>query len=269
MGDSRRRWVILGLAAGILLAAYFGVWRRMAATQVPAVNPTAIPTPAEIPTPAAIPTPAEIPTPAAIPTPTPSAAVGPTSEDSKLVDRYVAALKRGNIVFNVPAAMRYRRAHTVAVVLSPTLSAEELKSLLPDRRYAETSETPIASQMEAELHGLGFAVEPRRPALQTISSTATEWLWEVTPTLPGQRRLYLSIYVHVELRQRTAPLVLRTLEKEIDVQVTWGDQISEFVARNWQWLWVTILAPVAVMIWGLWRRWRVRGRRKPAGFGRR
>jgi PAS domain S-box-containing protein len=58
-------------------------------------------------------------------------------------------------------------------------------------------------------------------------------------------------------------------EMKIAVISGWGDQISEFVAKNWQWLWVTILAPVAVMIWGLWRRLRARGRRKPAGFGRR
>ena len=46
-------------------------------------------------------------------------------------------------------------------------------------------------------------------------------------------------------RKRT----LRTFESDIDVRVTAYQQVQSFIARNWQWLWAVIVAPLAAWIW--------------------
>ena len=40
------------------------------------------------------------------------------------------------------------------------------------------------------------------------------------------------------------PYVITTKDAVIHVNVTLGQQVNEFVAANWQWLWATFIFPV-------------------------
>ena len=113
--------------------------------------------------------------------------------------------------------------------------------------------------MEAQLTGTGFDIKAVTPALQGVTSEqTTRWQWEVTPTERGRQTLYLSLSAHIDVAGNDAPLVLRTFDREIQVNITAGQRVSGFVQGNWQWLWAAIVVPIAGAVWGLLKR-----RKKP------
>jgi hypothetical protein len=52
------------------------------------------------------------------------------------------------------------------------------------------------------------------------------------------------------------PLVVRTFDKTIKVDVSVGQRISTFVYSNWQWLWASILVPLSPFIWKWYQKKR-------------
>jgi hypothetical protein len=103
--------------------------------------------------------------------------------------------------------------------------------------------------MEAKLTGRGFAIEEHMPGQQWVTSQQTRWTWKVTPTGHGPETLHLTLYAYIDIAGRDAPLVVRTLEREIQVNITIAQRASGFIQKNWQWLWAAILVPIAGYLW--------------------
>jgi hypothetical protein len=72
--------------------------------------------------------------------------------------------------------------------------------------------------------------------------------------------LQLTLYAHLNVDDVDAPFVVATFRRTLKVKVTSYQRTLRFVSSNWQWLWATLLAPVAA---GLWRK-HGRNRRQPA-----
>ncbi len=183
----------------------------------------------------------------------PSPLPGPTSVS--LVDKVLRELSWGNIAFNAPSTMRYKQPRTVELLLSPSLSASQLQAQLEQRVASESDRVRISNRMEAELAGRGFTVEALTPSLQAIASMQTSrWKWEVTPTDSGPQRLYITLSAHIDVAGRDAPLVVRTFDRTIDVEITIPLRVSEFIEKNWQWLWAALLVPIAGYLWRHWMK---------------
>ncbi len=50
------------------------------------------------------------------------------------------------------------------------------------------------------------------------------------------------------------PRKIRTFTKTIRVRVTLGRRLAGFVGDNWQWLWGTLLVPLAGWLWARRRK---------------
>jgi hypothetical protein len=104
--------------------------------------------------------------------------------------------------------------------------------------------------MEANLSGQGFAIEALQPDLQAVGSTQpTKWRWNVIPKNPGTHSLHLTLSAHIPLEGQDTPYVIRTFDRNIQVEVTISQRISAFIGANWQWLWAAIVVPVAGYLW--------------------
>jgi hypothetical protein len=181
-----------------------------------------------------------------------------------LVDKVVRKLEWGSIAFNAPPAMKYHEAQSIELLLSPTLSADELQTQLEEKTGADSARVKISNRMEAKLRGTGFSIEGLSPSIQAIpSDQTTRWKWNVTPTDYGTQHLYLALSAHIKLAGDDTPFVVKTFERTFDVQITVPQQISAFVQGNWQWLWAAILLPAAGYLWKRWKEPRV----KPKGGG--
>jgi hypothetical protein len=186
------------------------------------------------------------PDPAAPGPPTPAP---PPSADELLdqIDRFLEQLPEASIAFNAPESMLAGDTTEMHLLLSPKLSVEALEDKLKGLGGDVQGDViRVAPRMEAVLTGQNFEIVAITPALQAVArNEPTEWRWEVTPKAAGSHRLHLVLNAAVEGSSRT----LRTFDRTIQVNVTWGRQLSGFAQNNWQWLWTTALVPVAGWLW--------------------
>lgn len=184
----------------------------------------------------------------------------PEPKGPPTVDEVLANLGLGNLAFNPPAYMQMQEKKIVHLILSSTDSAAALKAELPeeDQGTAKTATgVRVAPRMEATLTGAGFQVEALTPVEQAVSRvTQTKWSWAVIPTEPGKQYLHLALSARIEVEGKDVPFVVRTFERQIEVKVTIEQEVSAFIGAHWQWLWSTLLVPMAVWWWGQ------RGRKK-------
>lgn len=179
------------------------------------------------------------------------------------IDRALEALPLGSIAFNVPTAMTLNRGEDVHLLLSPSMSVEDLQKQLVEKLSRELNiegiEIRIAPRMEARLSGTNFSILALTPEVQPVTwKEPTEWRWEVRPTEAGSQALHLTLTAILQIEGKDSTRAIRTFDRDIQVQVTWPQRISGFAAENWQWLWTTVAVPIALWVWGK-RRKKQRG----------
>jgi hypothetical protein len=202
-----------------------------------------------------------LPTPASTILPTPSASRTPPTSLG-IVEEIVSNLEWGNIAFDTPKKMKFEEPKTIELLLSPTKSVQELQSSLKSHEQTESARIQISNRMEADLSGRGFKIEALVPQEQAVyRGKTTQWKWEVTPTKDGDQNLYLTLSAIINVSNQKVPLVIRTFDKTIEIEVSVGQRISTFVAGNWQWLWASILVPLSPFLWKWYQR--KRGKKQP------
>jgi hypothetical protein len=171
----------------------------------------------------------------------------------KVVEDWIQALPWANIAFNGPNPMRFRRSVEVQVLLSSEESMDALIKQLTAPGNREGAEVQVSSRMRANLTGRGFDIVAIRPEEQAVGlSGTTEWRWDVAPTSDEPRSLlHLTLTALVSVDGSAVPVAVRTFDRWVDVEVTWTQRASTFVASNWQWLWAAVLVPLGA---GVWRR---------------
>ncbi len=108
----------------------------------------------------------------------------------------LATLKTASYRFNRVGPIKLGEPQTIAVVLNTSDSTDFDKELnnLPGAR--STGTTSISMQMEAELVGSAFSIEPQGRQRREISTlNPTRWEWELTPERGGLQHLEVAVYV--------------------------------------------------------------------------
>lgn len=198
----------------------------------------------------------------------PSSGARPTSNSLDSVDRVLGSMIWANIAFNAPQKISLADKAQIQLLLSIQQSMEELRGLIVADGNQEGATIKVSNQMEARLTGQegSFKILKITPEEQAVGSIGTfEWKWEVEPLMPGVHTLYLSLIAHFSVDGVPTRKSIRTFEKKIEVEVSSGQWVLQFLEKNWQWLCTTILVPAAVLLWTqrrrLWKGQRV-GRKK-------
>lgn len=166
------------------------------------------------------------------------------------VDRILDSLAQANIAFNAPASMNLTESTQIHLLLSLEQSIEDLHKALTQAGDKQGAQIRVAERMEAHLTGQNFRITAITPEEQAITSKGvTEWEWEVKPTTPGRHNLHLTLTALFAVDGNSTRRSIRTFDKTIEVEITWSQQISEFVINNWQWLWAAILLPLIGWLW--------------------
>lgn len=170
----------------------------------------------------------------------------PQASPLDAIDKLLASLPLANIAFNTPSTIPLGESEIIHLVLSTRETMETLQTMIESGGEKTGAQIKVGNAMEARLTGKGFKIQAITPETQAVSGVEkTEWKWEVEPAEGGKQRLHLTMAAILHIDGQKVPRVLRTFERSIEVQVTWSRQISDFVGNNWQWLWATILVPVA------------------------
>jgi len=174
--------------------------------------------------------------------------------DLAAVDRVLQGLPTGNIAFNAPTSMILGNTYGIHLLLSARHSVQQLQAELRQRVAGQDvlqgAQISIAPEMEARLTGQSFAITAVTPERQLVSDQQeTDWQWDVTPNREGTQELHLTVSVMLNVDNGSLPRAIQTLDRQISVQVTWGQRLSGFLGTNWQWLWAVVVAPLAAWAW--------------------
>ena len=96
-----------------------------------------------------------------------------------------------------------------------------------------------SATMKAQLIGDAdiFAIRSLSSDQQALVGDVTDWKWVVTPQIPGNHQLYLT--VTAVLRLSTGAIESRDVlvkQATISVAVNRRWQVTSFIRSNWQWL---------------------------------
>jgi len=166
-------------------------------------------------------------------------------------------LSWGEIYFAVSENMELGEIYTVLLEIKPQLTTLEIQTAF-DKPFADKFDKEvifketikITNQMRSELKGHSFQITEIHPAQQNIEvAERTSWLWQVEPKKTGAQNLYLSIQAIVDLVGEERPIVLRSYQREVKVDVSIGNVLKRFFSDNWQWVWAVFFVPLAGLVW--------------------
>jgi hypothetical protein len=166
------------------------------------------------------------------------------------LDRILENLEFGNIAFNVPRAINFADTAIIQLLLGLATPTDELKQMIEAAGEREDARIRVSDRMEARLSGTNFAINAVLPEEQRVArNEVTEWKWEVKPKSIGRQHLHLTLSALITVDGTSTKRAIQTFDREIEVEVTRGQQIGSFFKSNWQWLWAAILLPVGSWLW--------------------
>jgi hypothetical protein len=144
---------------------------------------------------------------------------------------------------------------------------QDLQKELPNEKV-KTASLRTSSIAQARLTGQSFQITAITPEEQPVSSMTTTWEWEVVPQNGGRHPLHLSIDAVVMGGSEPLKKTIHTFERQVVVKVSVIAWTGKFVAENWQWLWTTLLVPIAGFVWAKRRGTAKRRHKSSGGRGR-
>ncbi len=134
----------------------------------------------------------------------------------------------------------------VQLVLSPSLSSDELKAIITEPGKKESASIPFSRRVEAHLTGSAFKIAALGAEIprEVKQGRVCEWSWEVTPTQSGTQWLFLTIDAVVAIDGKDTAEYEQFFKKAIKVKVTLSQRVASFVGNNWQWLCTVGLVPL-------------------------
>ncbi len=167
-----------------------------------------------------------------------------------VIDEQLKKMSFGNIAFNTPKTINIDSTKTIQLKLDLKKSIDELKNTINSQEGKAGAQIKVSNQMEARLTGQNFSITPLTPETQAISSNeTTEWMWRVKPTAEGTQDLNLTLSAILDVNGKAMPRKVEVFVKVIEVKVTAYQKIQLFVEKNWQWLWATLVIPIAGWLW--------------------
>jgi hypothetical protein len=162
----------------------------------------------------------------------------------------------GQVAVNHPEKMKVSRADTVRVRISRNEAADLSKGLPSEGHETEHDVIPVSTSMKVELFGEPyFDIKSLDATEQLITNNGfSEWSFTVIPLKSGRLPLHVRVTAIVRAAGIEETKDFPVKDEIIQVQVAPLAAVGSFVSKNWQWLWSTILVPIALWLWNRRRK---------------
>lgn len=181
----------------------------------------------------------------------------PTSADpDTLLEQAADNLPMGQVAVNHPEQMKVSRADTVRVRISRDQAADLSRGLPSEGHATEHDVIAVSTSMKVQLFGEpNFDIKPLDDTEQLVTNKGfTEWAFMVVPLRAGKLPLHVRITAIVRAAGIEKTKDFPVKDEIIQVRVSPTAAIGSFVSKNWQWLWSTILVPIALWLWNRRRK---------------
>lgn len=180
-------------------------------------------------------------------------AVSPEAALQSAIDN----LPAGQVAFHHPSEMQVDQAEEVQVRISRDVTAN-LAVDLPQsddtghHEITESQQIKISTSMKVQLNGDPyFKVTPLTSSEEQLieASGSTDWRFTVVPLQKGRWPLHLTVTAVVRAADLEKVKDLKVLDEQVTVTISGFAVVESFIVGNWQWLFGTLLIPLAVWLW--------------------
>lgn len=160
------------------------------------------------------------------------------------IDELIKNLANGKYSFNKPSSAYVGEPFTVVLTLQTAEGQDVAGPFQGTTGQVVTQAGRFAQRLEATLRGgIDFTIMP--DGAQERIATATSpvvWRWTVTPQRAGKRTLAIDVTADLMLRTEKAPVPIRTLSEEIQINVGYLHMFVSAFSSLWG-----ILGSLAIM----------------------
>jgi hypothetical protein len=165
-----------------------------------------------------------------------------------IADLLYDLLPKAFAYLGAPPSMNIDDAERIYLALNAERDLD-VSSIVPSLVNGSPAEVRVADRVKASLSSADFDVVPESPAIQAMRRDALlKWSWVIKPKKEGVGNISVTLSALVDVNERETPLVLKTYEREIEVDVTTPQVWWRFMKENLPWLW----APLAAIAAGIW-----------------
>ncbi|MGI8917602.1 MAG: carboxypeptidase-like regulatory domain-containing protein [Pyrinomonadaceae bacterium] len=211
--------------------------------------------------------------PSPIPVPTGNSNQGQTTNTNSnvnteylSVDQQIDALKKGKIVYEIPAIMKLGTTSVIKVGIAKGITPDVAARVERDRNTTVT-DLKVNDTMDVDLiseEAGAFEILRRQPRAELSGwqviggDTASEWIFSVTPRQSGTHKLRLIASVRLnDPQNQNQAKTFNVYENDISVSIDYFYHATQFVKGYWQFLLTTLLLPAGAIGWRF-----LQGRRK-------
>lgn len=171
-------------------------------------------------------------------------------ESASKTDKVTSQLYTSSIAFTAPEKANIKEDITIQLLIDPSKELKDLERSLTEAGKKTSAQIRISQIMVATLTAPDFEVQKVTPEEQAVARTdRTEWLWTLTPKSTGRNEIKLSITAVVNLDGKDYKYHIKTYEKIIVIEIKAQQQIAEWLAAYWQWMFTTLILPFGMWIY--------------------
>ena len=161
------------------------------------------------------------------------------------LDTLIKNLQVGTYYFNQPPSAYVGQPFTVVLTLQ-TAAGQDISGSFQDTAGDVKSDPgKWAQHLEATLHGLDFQIDPEGPQERTATeSSPVQWRWTVSAQSAGKKDLDIDVNAILTVGPTSDRYFIRTLEDQIQVNVTY----SQMIVSAFTGLWGLLLGAATMLI---------------------
>ena len=164
-------------------------------------------------------------------------------------------LNPASFAWRPPAKAKVNHTQPVTFRIAPKGAPSNFSEGMSGSGTVEQWSGTVSARVRAQLVGPGFTIDPKDPVQHILLPGQTaEWQWFVTPTESGNQTLQLvtELVLDVNGREETYPFYRNAMVDVAPDPIGWAEE-------HWEWIFGTLLIPLAGALWKWWR-----GRRSAA-----
>lgn len=162
----------------------------------------------------------------------------------------VGQLYEANAVFAIPGVANIKDEIRAQLIIDPVKTLEELKGLVTSGPVKAAEQIKVSRIVAAKLDAPDFNIISSTDAEQVIADGLTsEWIWVLKPKAAGKYSVNVVVYAEISVGDKTTKHKIRTFDKQVSVEVTAWQVTSSWWSQYWQWVFATLLIPLAKFLW--------------------
>lgn len=186
---------------------------------------------------------------------------GVSKDEFANVDSLLKETTKAGLAFNKPESADLNETVTVELLISPSISSDELGKQISENGVVTTATVDVTPRMEAYLYSndeYALTVKPLQESPEQLvgETSTTRWSWSVKAMQSGTHTLTLKVFQLIKYDGKEYWQEVEAYKSDIQVTVSFNQFIKTL---DWKWVLPTVIT--ALLIPAFWR-WYDRRKKK-------